>query len=231
MRHVSELHNKHKGEDIYIINSGASLDHIDTSFFQNKITVGVNQVYRKLDCTYLVRKEKSLIKESLMTGSKVICSRWDSGDIKKGKKLLNTVGLEDLDFYVFDHLENGHTNIDFSVLDRPGYMIVSYSTITSAMHVAAHLGAKNIIIVAHDCGTLNDKHTFDGYYKDISETPWKNWKEYIDWLKVIEDQTIQVKKRLSNKYGCNILSLNPFVNYNLEGNVFKGKNLINDGRK
>ena len=223
---ITALKNIHKGADIYVIASGASLDHIDPSFFENKITVGVNQVYRKFKCSYLVRKEASHIKESIDTGSKVICSLWDSGDITKGKKKKNTQGNENLPIYIFDHNENRHTQIDFSIVGSDK-IIVSYSTITSALHVAAYMGAKNIILIGHDCGLINGKFVFEGYYKGIHETPWKKWEDYVNWLKVIEQQTVSTKQALKSKYGCNIYSLNPFINFNLEGNSFSGKNKIN----
>jgi len=226
MRSIIELKNINYGDDVYIIGSGPSLDHIDPSFFDNKITIGVNQVYKKVSCDYIVRKEASHIEQSIESGATVICSLWDSGDIKKGKRKKNTDFHPNLDYYVFEHLENRHKSIDYSILGTDK-IIVSYSTITSAIHMAAYMGARNIIIVGHDCGTINDKYAIDGYYDSISETPWKNWNEYVKWLSEIEAQTVEVKDRLSKYYGCNILSLNPFINYNLEGNEFKGKNKIN----
>lgn len=45
---------------------------------------------------------------------------------------------------------------------------------------------------------------------------WNNQKEYNNWLKLIENQTIHVKKIL-NELNINICSLNPFINFNLEG--------------
>lgn len=226
MKNIKDLKNINYGNDVYIIGSGPSLDYINPNFFDNKITIGVNQVYKKIQCDYIVRKEASHINQSIASGATVICSLWDSGDITKGKRKKNTDFHPNLDFYVFEHLENRHKSIDYSILGTDK-IIVSYSTITSAIHVAAYMGAKNIIIIGHDCGTLNNRHVIDGYYDDISETPWKNWNEYVNWLSEIEAQTIEVKDRLSKYYGCNILSLNPFINYNLEGNKFKGKNNIN----
>lgn len=226
MKSITNLKNINYGDDVYIIGSGPSLDHINPNFFDNKITIGVNQVYKKVKCDYIVRKEASHITQSIESGATVICSLWDSGDITKGKRKKNTDFHPNLDFYVFEHLENRHKSIDYSILGTDK-IIVSYSTITSAIHIAAYMGAKNIILIGHDCGTLNDKHVISGYYDSISETPWKNWNEYVKWLSEIEAQTIEVKDRLSKHYGCNILSLNPFINYNLEGNKFKGKNNIN----
>jgi ADP-heptose:LPS heptosyltransferase len=223
MKSIKELKNIHKGEDIYVIASGPSLNHIQPSFFNNKITIGVNQAYRKLDCTYLVRKEKSKLKYSIEnTKSKVICSEFSHG----GKHVKNTEGMEQLDFYYFKHFQNRFKNIEFKKLTND-MIVVSYSTITSAMHVAAYMGASNLILVGHDCGLINDKHVFDGYYESISETPWKDWNDYKKWLSEIEDQTINVKAFIKSKYKCEVYSLNPFVNYNLEGNSFRGKNNIN----
>jgi hypothetical protein len=226
MKGITELKNLYLNDDIYILASGASMNHIDPSFFENKITIGVNQVFKKFKCDYIVRKEASQIPESIKSGADVICSTWDSGDINKGKRKKNRDFHPTLDFYTFDHLDNGHTNIDFSILGTDK-IVVSYSTITSAIHMAAYMGAKNIMIAGHDCGVINDKYVFDGYYDNINETPWKDWNAYVQWLSVIEDQTKQIKDRLIDFYGCNIMSINPFINYNLEGNKFNGKNKIN----
>ena len=39
--------NIHKDETIYIIGSGKSVDYLNISFFSNKITIGINQSYKK----------------------------------------------------------------------------------------------------------------------------------------------------------------------------------------
>ena len=38
-KYLRELKNIHKGQDIYIVGSGASLNHLDFSFIDNKITI------------------------------------------------------------------------------------------------------------------------------------------------------------------------------------------------
>ena len=48
MKLITELKDKHKGEDIYVIASGKSIDFIDDSFFDGKILIGVNQAYKKI---------------------------------------------------------------------------------------------------------------------------------------------------------------------------------------
>jgi hypothetical protein len=108
---------------------------------------------------------------------------------------------------------------------NPDALFVSWSSITSAMHFAAYLGAKNIIMVAHDCGTLGEKDWVKGY-------PYENWdqseiEQAKQRNKLFENQSIAVKRKLKELYEVNIYSLNPFINYNLEGVQFRGENQIN----
>ena len=101
-------------------------------------------------------------------------------------------------------------------------LIVSYSTITTAIHLAAHMG-ENIILIGHDCGTINGEPNFSGYHTESTYkiAHRKGKKDYINWLSKIEKQTIKLKHLLKRKYGCNVYSLNPFINFGLEGNVYK----------
>ena len=56
----------HEHQDIYVICSGKSCDYIEPSFFDNKITIGINQVYKRFNCKYYVRKEINFIDEIIM---------------------------------------------------------------------------------------------------------------------------------------------------------------------
>ena len=57
--------NIHKDETIYIVASGKSVDYLNSSFFLNKITIGINQSYKKYVPNYLLRKDHDLLKEIL----------------------------------------------------------------------------------------------------------------------------------------------------------------------
>ncbi len=56
-KNISELKDKHKGEDIWVIAAGSSMDYVDESFFSNKIVIGQNQTYKKYPCDYIVMKD------------------------------------------------------------------------------------------------------------------------------------------------------------------------------
>jgi hypothetical protein len=70
IKYITELKGIHQDEDIYVVGAGASLDYIDESFFDGKIVIGINQVYKKLKCDYLVRKEVKFLKPALATGNR-----------------------------------------------------------------------------------------------------------------------------------------------------------------
>ena len=217
IKNIEHLKDVHMNKDIYIIASGASMDHIHPTFFDGKITIGINQVYKKYDCAYLVRKEVKFIKESLASGSTVIVSEFDSGNLNSGSHKLNTNKVEHSRLCYFEHLDNEHNKIDTSVIgDGSNRLVVSFSTITTAMHLAAYMGAFNIILCGHDAGVLDGKMNFEGYIDDITDTPWQNWNQYRNWLSVIEGQTLDVKKALEDTYDLNVVSINPFINFGLE---------------
>lgn len=220
IKSIKKLRNIHFDKDIYVIGSGKSVDYIDPSFFEEKITIGVNQVYKRFNCTYLVRKEVKFITDSLKTGSKVIVSEYDSGNLNSGFEKLNTNKIEHSNLYYFEHEDNQHNFVDTSVIGTDT-IVVSFSTITSAMHIAAYMGAYNIILVGCDHGTLDGEMTFEGYYNSIKDTPWQNWEQYRNWLKIIESQTLDVRNKLIEIYDVNIVSLNPFINFGLEGHKYE----------
>ena len=228
---MNEYKDFHKGEDIYVIASGKSLDFIEPEFFNNKITIGINQVFKKINCMYLVRKEAELLKDCVEKNKQSIffISKGSSGcknnineKIVKQNKYSNVI--------LFNHNPNNtrinNISILFNTLNlKENELIVSYSTITSGIHLAAHMGAKNIIIVGHDCGLLDGEVNFRGYHTDETyKIVWKDGeKGYSRWITKshIENDTIELKKILKDKYGCNIYSLNPFINFGLEGHKYE----------
>jgi hypothetical protein len=225
MNQLDKYKNIHKDSDIYILASGKSVDFIDNSFFHKKIIIGTNQVYKKQKCNYLVRKEPNLIENIINENKSTIhfISRGACGGFNdKNLNIVNKLNDEyKKKIVIYNHQAN--TRRPITKLPPDKELVVSYSTITTAIHLAAYMGAKNIILLGHDCGTVNGEPNFNGYHTDstykIAHSRGK--KEYIEWLSKIENQTIDVKKLLKKKYGCNVYSLNPFINFGLEGNIYK----------
>ena len=229
MKQLTDFRNKHLDKDIYIYASGKSCDFIDNSFFKNKIVIGVNQSYRRLKPTYLVRKELKLL-DKIISNKELsdVIHFVSMGNCGLGNTqnydILNSKFKNQNNIVIYNHNQNKR---EITTLPDGDKLIVSYSTITTAIHLAAYMGAKNIIIVGHDCGLLNGESNFKGYHtKESLSVAWKKnpQKQYNDWLGKIENHTISLKKLLKGKYGCNVLSLNPFINFNLEGNKFTKNN-------
>ena len=216
----------HKDDDIYILASGKSVDYIDNSFFDNKIVIGINQAFKKIKCNYLVRKETKLLLECIGLNPDTIhfISYGDCGsNNNRNYNIYNNLD-EKLKKNVVVYNHNCNNNVMPDNLPMNEYaLVVSYSTIVSGIHLAAHMGAKNIILVGHDCGTLNGECNFMDYHtEDTYKIAWKNGKkDYTNWLPKIENDTIKLKGLLKEKYGCNVYSLNPFINFGLEGNIYK----------
>ena len=212
MKSIRELKNIHEGYDIYVVASGASAGYIDQSFFDNKLAIGVNQIWKRFtNLDYIVRKDSNrmavTIEASKQFGFKTICSAYDCGTLR----LARNEGAD----YVFEHLDNKLEEIDLSVVGTDK-IVVSYSTITSAIHIAAYMGAANIILIGHDCGTLDGKTNIAGYAESIAGARF-----YREFLTVIEPQTLALRAKLKEVYGCNLYSLNPFVNFGLEGHEYE----------
>jgi hypothetical protein len=210
---------------VYVLGSGATLNFIDPKFFYKKITVCVNdvgEIYLPIT-KYVVTKyhPEAVSYAKKMPDVNVVVSRGSLG----GPHYAALPALKNL--YTFDHNINKDASTSV-VTDWPledGSLYVSWSSITSAMHFSAYLGAKNIIMVAHDCGELDDKSWVNGYvYNTWDKTKVEEAKERN---KQFEIQSIAVKGKLKQLYGCNVYSLNPFINYNLEGTKYRGHNEIN----
>lgn len=217
--------NIHYNKDIYVIASGSSCNFIDKSFFSNKITIGVNQVYKKFDVNYIVRKDYKLIHETiknLKNNQILFISKGSEGNDNINNKLLIEKQYNNFNnIVVYDHNIN-KLDINEKIIKNltKNQLLTSHSTITTAIYLAWYMGAKNIILVGHDCGTINNKSNFDSYHNDTSREQ-KNENDYIKWLNKIENQTIKLKKYLYKYYNCNVHSINPFVSFRLEGNKFK----------
>ena len=223
------LKNIHQGKDIWVLGAGSSLNHVSKSFFDSsKIVIGVNRICKFFRCDYVVSKDPvgfDEIRESVKD-SKVILSEWKFGDPPSWKHLANphpclepTLNSLNGDFYYFTHPTKAGQKPLLEVIGSED-IVVSHSTITSAIHMAAYMGAKNIILCGHDCGSLDGEVNVKNYYEKICPNQGDT-EGYVHFVsKQIEEHTIQVKEKIYDVYGVPIYSLNPFVNFGLEGHEY-----------
>ena len=219
---ISELKNKHSGEDIWIILGGASMDYVSYSFFENKIVLGINQVYKHYPCDYILMKDcmetprfpRSIRKLDTLGIPLIFCEYY------KGHRIYELNKPDHSDSYMFKHNPRRKSLKEELQTLGEDELIVSKSSVTSLLHLAAYMGASNIMLCGHDCGTLDNNL----YYKGYTEKDWvsaENWSEIGKWISRLEVESQMVRDFLIKKYGVNIHSLNPFLNLSLEGHEFR----------
>jgi hypothetical protein len=206
---LTDFVGKHVGETAYVIGSGKTLQFYNPVFFQDKLTIGVNFGWSlTLDrVDYMVTKYHDKARawcKSDRVGV-LFVSRGDTGQFEK-------VIDDNPEYVVFDHEPNKVQ--DFTGTDFPNDgLVVSYSTITSAMHLAALMGVANIVTVGADCGTLDDGTNVDGYQPEKSSLQPERFPDF-------ELQNRVVANILRKRYGVNVMSMLPFVTPNMEGHRF-----------
>ena len=221
--YIKEYKQIHSGQDIYILASGASMDYMSFSFFDGKITIGLNKMYNFYKCTYIIVKDIVTKKEFIQhyTAAKKAGSKFITTDIHNGATHLF---ITKRDYIVVPVGEWGGF-VKPSLLDTDTF-VNSHLTITTAIHVAYYLGAKNIILVGADCGLLDGKINIKNYYDNatLSKVNPDN--------SVLSDRLARTVSHTYNEFnitslrdalkkkGCNLVSLNPFVNIGLEGHKY-----------
>lgn len=214
MKLLKQLKDIEKGNDIYVLASGPSMDFIPKSFFENKVTLGINELYVTHKCKYYIRKEHKEVFDALKHPGIHIISRHDCGNWGGSRAEDND------DCYIFDHMSNDES-IHIEELDTDR-IIVSWSTITSGIHMAYYLGAKNIILCGADCGRIDGRNNVKNYHTGEGGGGKKVDQEwYRQWLGNISPASELLAAEI-RKRGVPVMSINPFINYQLEGHLYDG---------
>jgi hypothetical protein len=207
-----------KNKTFYVIGSGSTLDYIDPGFFVGCDVIAVNEAAVRLGMyqmdvnvrTFSHYHEYTALAEQY-PGHKFYMPEGDQGF--EGKPAVTPPNVT---FYphhptVFD--------FDPSIKWPEGGILVGSTSVHGAMHLACKLGATNIILAGVDCGELDGK-TNHGQYVSGNLAGGGS----LEWLARWDDHLRQVKRVLTEEYGVRIYSLNPFVNFNLEGHTWVGVN-------
>ena len=206
------LKNKHKGEDVFVLGSAASMQHFDPAFFSGRVVVGVNHTFRQFPCRYVVGKELENLVVSQGTG--LIVSRHPLGYHKNP----HTPPISDGRYYIFEHLNNKVNTIDWSVLGTDK-IIVGTTTLVSAMHIAAYMGARAIFLSGVDGGLLDGRLNYPTYFNQATTQKDKHW--YRQFVTETLTQICQTRDKLFEVYGSRTYLLSPFLNFGLEGHHFQ----------
>ena len=203
---LADFVGKHEGQVAYVIGSGNSCTFFDPIFFDGALTVGVNSGWAQWlpKVSYMITKYHE--DAELWVGSErlgtLIVSKGNTGQFDE------VMGERD-DLIVFEHAPNRVQ--EFTAADFPeDNLVVSYSTITSAMHFAATLGVSAILTVGADCGWIDDKSNVGDHPPGLID----------DFAKHFDLQNRIVADEIRRRYNIPVMSLSPFVTPNMEGHKF-----------
>lgn len=202
----------HKGETVWVLGSGASLDYIPREFFHDKTCVTVNRVGITLELPtfYTVSHyhRDAILVANERPDLPVICPVADLG----------AGGPEESDREPHEpNVYRFPTNLQmFAAFDPwahwptdPDALVAGPTSLHMTMHFAQYLGAAHLVLVGADCGTLGSRSNFTGY--SIGDNPFAVWQRTLSGV------ADQIRAR-----GTSVHSLNPFVNFALEGTPFRG---------
>lgn len=226
---ISQFRGALAGKTVVVLGAGG-LDYMRPSALAAFPIVSVNSSARKWGAIpdFVVVKEhadEALPNALAFPEVPVIAARWEYGH--PGSSEIN-IDLPNV--YVFDHLPNKIEAFD-AVGDWPtdhDQLVVSMSTITTAMHFAAYAGAAVIVVVGLVCGTLAGETHFRGYGHpadpDGGQPTWMS-----QWLGTSERQAIGVKREITRRYGIDVVGLFPWITPELDGLAYRSTtNAIND---
>jgi hypothetical protein len=214
LANLSDLENLHPGETIWVLGSGPSLNFIEPDFFDDKVCVTTNHVGvgYPLKSFYSYSNYHGNELGELTFGNGLIVAVVLARDTLTRNswpgELPDNVALSEADSYA----PPGTSWDPYRMPPPEGQIVYGSSSIHGAIHLAAHLGAKNIVLVGADCGFIDEEINVSGYPLPMEDFSLRVWNEHTQVL----------KRWLGEKYGVRIHSLNPFINLNLEGHTFRG---------
>jgi hypothetical protein len=204
-----QFRDRHKGATIYVLGSGSSLNFIDPGYFADKIVVTTNHIGVELGLEEFYCVSHYHIDANLIAASHphipIIVPEVDQG----GNQLAETAP-EHPNVWAFPTNQQAYAAFD-PASHWPGEddsLVVGPTSLHMTMHFAHYLGARYIVLVGADCGILDGEENRTGHDRGIG-SPWGVWAMALP----------RVAAHLRS-LGTDVYSLNPFVNFGLEGHSY-----------
>lgn len=208
---LADLIDTRKGETAWVFGSGATLNFLDPEFFRDKLTVSTNfsGITFGLTPDFVFSNHHSGIKTMALDlpNTIFVVNRYETPVPEEYAGVLPNVVANDSktvhnSFGLFDPYGRDKP-------DRPDQLVFGSTSTHGAMHLAALLGAIDIVLVGVDCGVLDS-------VVNVTDYPEQTQRSFPVW----NEHLILMRNWLRDTYGARVYSLNPFVNLNLEGHSF-----------
>jgi len=215
------------GQTAVVLGAGG-LDYMRPRALASLPVISVNSSARKWGLTpqYVVVKEhqeEAVPNAEAFPGVPIICSKGAYGGP------YGQIGLEPPSWdgfpenvYFYEHQPNkaGDFDVYRDWPTDPDSLVVSMSTMTSAMHFAAYAGASVIMVAGLVCGTLEGRTHYKGYgHPDDIDGDQPAWM--AGWLAKTERQALAVRRELVRRYDVDIIGLSPWITPELDGLVYR----------
>ena len=218
MSRLDTLKDKHPGSTIWVFGSGASVGYLSPRFFDDKICIATNLIAKHFDlhAYYLFTHYHYCVLQNLdnpgmlaAVTHDVCSSRWHPNKASLAPEGCVKDDGQVIYNYLTDRVPKGG-NFDPYKHAKTDEIVFGSSSIHGSMHLAAWMGASNIVLVGADCGSIDGEHRIDEY--PTGHAPWDIYNQHL----------MRMKSWLKDNYSVEVYSLNPFVNFNLEGHTFQG---------
>jgi hypothetical protein len=204
-----QFRDRHKGETVYVLASGPSLNHINPAFFADKTVVAVNYIGLELGLPryYMVSHYHldAIAVSEVQPDTPIIVPEYDQGGTQLAPHAPTGANVWG---FPTNQQRYAAFNVDEDWPTEPDSLAVGPTSLHMTMHFAHYLGAASIVLVGADCGTLDGAENRNGHDRGIG-SPWPVWAEMLP----------RVADKLRS-LGSDVYSLNPFVNVGLEGHAY-----------
>ncbi len=210
---IRALKDIHAGETVYVVGSGASLDYIDPTFFHDKVIVTINEAFERFQSprAFALMHHHASAQKAINAGRRLVTTETDCGFSTWPRTRLTG------DYFTYRTAENTLSmapTINLGALERQAddELVISPCTAAEGVHFAAHLGARHIVLCGIDGGALDGRWNISGYNHGAGTNP--------QHVRLTEPLLLAVVDILRAR-GVSVMSLNPFINFGLEGHVYQ----------
>ena len=211
---IAELKNTLlKGQTVYVLGSGASVNRFRPDFFKDKYVIGVNEVHKKFPVEWCVFTHNKPFQDAL---GKVKCvvSDVDMAETSRSSNEIDT--KEDYWMWGIGQMYDFEGNLgDVGKDDR---LCMGNSVSIPAINFAAHLGASVIFLVGFDCCAVNGKIYYDGYINPDLFKTMDSDQSLVAHRLWMNDAFLRNSKEISimrakilEVYGADVLTVSPFA--------------------
>lgn len=225
MAEFTDLIGAHVGRKVYVIGSGATLDYIRPGFFDGEVVIATNSVAHRLNiyprCTVYTHgcHHEDIHALAPVYRNHVFITPMGNG---------GHAGEPEVEYPNVTYYRHKPTEWEFDPVAQYDPtevdLVVGSTSLHGSMHLAALMGATDIILVGADCGLLDGGTNQSGYVSG-NLAPGHAIPP-LEWLSRWEGHLRMMTDFLRTTYEVGVCSLNPFASLNLEGHRFESLDVM-----